>query len=171
MADIAQQMGAGLIQHLKAYIDGQFMTPVGDGSSSAPAAVVQASFFDPFNLNLSPLSLPLPMAFSRAVVLLVEAPGDDHVVVRVSSHSWEDFYRRLLSAAKRFPEFLDTAVNVQQRFGFASSPISDLPEISVIPAGTGYAALADWVGRYDQVYSAVLVMRFAAGTVPQEYRT
>ena len=127
-------------------------------------------YLDPFTVNLNPLSLPLPEAFARLTAVLATHATSEHVIIKVSSHSWDDFYRQLLTAAKQYPEFLDTAVNVQQRFGFASSPALTSPSIAVIRAGEGYAAIADWVGRYDQVYSAVLVMRFAAGQMPAEYQ-
>lgn len=173
MTDVSG-LGAGLMQHLKAYIDQRFGAVAPSTGSDGGNVVTQVfgveSFIDPFNVNLTPLSLPLPEAFSRVVAVLATHPFDDHVIVRVSSFSWEDFYRRLLTASRDFPDFLDTAVNVQQRFGFASSPSADLPEVSVIGAGAGYAPIGDWVGRYDQVFSAVLVLRFAAGTVPEEYR-
>ena len=172
MTDISV-LGAWFSQHIKAYIDeriGAVDTDTGGGGSVVTPVSGVESFLDPFNVNLIPLSLPLPEAFARVVAVLATHPDDDHVIVRVSSHSWEDFYRLLLTASRDFPEFLDTAVNVQQRFGFASSPAPALPEVSVIAAGSGYAALGDWVGRYDQVFSAVLVMRFAAGAVPEEFR-
>ena len=126
-------------------------------------------YLDPFTVNLNPLSLPLPEAFARLTAVLATHATSEHVIIKVSSHSWEDFYRCLLTAAKLYPEFLDTAQNVQQRFGFASSPALTSPNIAVIHAGEGYAALADWVGRYDQVYSAVLVIRYPAGQLPKEY--
>lgn len=170
MAALVELLGAELIQHIKAYIDERLgVDESGGGDSVAMQTYGVETYLDPFIINLSPLSLPLPEAFARIVAVLATHPADDHVIVRVSSHSWEDFYRRLLAAAKQFPDFLDTAVNLQQRFGFVSSPSAELPEISIIPAGAGYAPLGDWVGRYDQVYSAVLVMRYAAGTVPEEY--
>ncbi len=127
-------------------------------------------YLDPFNVNLNPLSLPLPEAFARLTAVLATHASNDHVIVKVSSQSWEDFYRQLLTAAKQYPAFLDTAVNVQQRFGFASSPTLTAPNVALIRAGGGYAAIADWVGRYDQVYSAVLVLRYAAGQLPAEYQ-
>lgn len=175
MAD-TYQLGAGLIQHLKAYIDdrldgiGSALPTTGaDGESVATQISGQEAFLDPFNVNLIPLSLPLPEAFSRVVAAMATHAADDHVIAWVASHSWEDFYRKLLAAAQTYPEFLDTAVNVQQRFGFTSSPSPDSPGVAVILAGDGYAPIGDWVGRYDQMYSAVLVMRFAAGSVPAEY--
>lgn len=141
-----------------------------DGGGTDSAGLFNSAFtiyFDPFNQNLNPLTLPLPVAYAR--VLSAVDPTADHVIVRVSDGGWEGFCRALLSAGATFPEFLDTAVNVQQRFGFASSPAPALAEVSVILAGESYAPIGDWVGRYDQVYTAVLVMRYAAGTVPTEF--
>lgn len=140
----------------------------GEGGGFVPQSAGIESYIDPFSANLIPLSLPLPEAFARATAILATHAGDDHVVVRVSSASWEDFYRRLLTAARQFPAFLDTAVNVQQRFGFTSIPSPDLPPVAVIRTGESRALIEDWVVRYDQVYSAVLVLRYAAGTVPEE---
>lgn len=147
-------------------------TPTGTDGNGSVTDVVSGTemFIDPFSVNLIPLSLPLPEAFARLTAVLATHANSDHVIAWVSSHSWEDFYRKLVAAAVRFPDFLHTAVNVQQRFGFASSPAPSPADIAVIPASAGYASIADWVGRYDQVYSAVLVMRFAAGTVPEEFR-
>lgn len=139
-----------------------------DDNTSTTKPSGMESYIDPFSENLVPLSLPLPEAYTRVMATTALYSLDDHVIVRVSSHSWEDFYKRLLKAALAHPEFLDTAVNVQQRFGFTSSPAPDLPEVAVIRAGESYAPIGDWMGRYDQVYTAVLVMRFAAGTVPEE---
>ena len=140
----------------------------GEVATSDPVSGTEL-YLDPFNVNLSPLSLPLPEAFARLTAVLATHSTSDHVMVWAASHSWEDFYRKLLTAARAYPDFLETATNVQQRFGFASTPSPDVPSVAVVLAGTGYAPLADWVGRYDQVYSAVLVMRFAAGTVPKEF--
>ena len=123
---------------------------------------------DMFTQNMTPLALPLPSAYALTVAVLDAAHDHDHVVISVSSHDWAVFYSELLTAGARFNEFFDTARNVQQRFGFASSPAHDLPEVSVIRAGESYAPIGDWVGRYDQVYTSVLVMRFAAGTVPED---
>lgn len=142
----------------------------GDTGTGADPVSGTELYLDPFNVNLIPLSLPLPEAFARLSAVLATHADADHVIAWVSSHSWEDFYRRLLSASRKYPEFLETATNVQQRFGFVSSPSVDLPWVVVVAAGAGYAAISDWVGRYDQVFSAVLVMRFSAGTVPEEYR-
>lgn len=147
--------------------------PDGGGDGDGGGLVTQSSgvesYIDPFSVNLIPLSLPLPEAFTRVTSVLATHAADDHVVVCVSSHSWEDFYRRLLTASRQFPDFLDTAVNVQQRFGFVSTPVAESAMVSVIRAGESYAQIGNWVGRYDQVYSAVLVMRYAAGTVPTEF--
>lgn len=140
------------------------------GDDSATRYGAAMSFYrDMFTENRQPLALPLPDAY--ALVSQMIDPDSDTVIVIVSSGDWLDFLRKLRTAAERFAEFSNTATNVEQRFGVVSFPAPDLPEVSVIRAGEGYAALADWVGRYDLVYTAVLVMRFAAGTVPTEFLT
>ena len=150
--------------------DGQIPGDVGGGDSAASAALGTASYYlDPFNFSTPTLSCPLPEAFLWAAELIGAVPDHDHVVVKVSSMGWDGFYAATQQAGQRFADFAATAVNIRQRFGFASFPGQPAPEISVIPAGAGYAQLADWVGRYDQVYSAVLVIRFTAGTVPKEF--
>lgn len=142
----------------------------GSGGNASSGTSSLSLYFDPFNTPITPLSLPLPEAYLRVAEAVAQHPTHDHVIVWVAATGWDNFYAECLTAGVRFPDFAVTAQNVQQRFGFASSPAPVLPEVSVIYAGSGYAALGDWVGRYDQVFSAVLVMRFAAGTVPEEFR-
>lgn len=168
MTDISI-LGAGLMQHLKAYIDEVLHQSSTGGHDGIPVLPVSGREFylDPFNAHLTPLSLPLPHAFAQVAAMLATHAEKDHVIVHVASHEWEDFYRKLLTAAREYPVFLDSAVNVQQRFGFASSPALELPSVAVILAGNGYAPINDWLGRYDQVYSAVLVSSYESGKVPQ----
>lgn len=141
----------------------------GGGGNATTGTGTLSLYFDPFNTPVIPLSLPLPEAYLRVSEAVAQYQTHDHVIVWVSATGWDQFYSSLLAAGARFPDFAVTAQNVQQRFGFVSSPAPDLPEVSVIRAGESYTALADWIGRYDQVFSAVLVMRFAAGAVPGEY--
>lgn len=143
----------------------------GDGSSGGTLEGYDdatSTFFDPFNQNLDPLSLPLPTAYT--LVAHTVMASSDAVVVAVHDQDWHGFYRKLLTAGKRFPVFFETATTVRQRFGFTDSPDLLLtPTAVVIRSGNGFDAMAGWLGRYDQVYSAVLVLQYAAGSVPEEF--
>lgn len=165
-----ESFGAELMLHIKRYLDQRLglIDQSGDNSSVGMQSTAIETFIDPFNVNNDPLSLSLPDAFARVVAVLASASSYDHVVIWVSSHSWEDFYRKLLAAAQQHPAFLDTAVSVQQRFGFNSLPLDIKQKHALIFAEQAYTGLATWLGRYDQVYSAVLIRRYPAGKIPRE---
>lgn len=123
------------------------------------------AYCDPFTAGQSPLALPLPDAlnwvFNQLNVL------NDFVIVRVSAATWTAFGNGLQTVSERFPVFKAAAQNVKSRFGVDSSA-PYIFEINHLRAGDR-AGLADWVGRYDQVYSAVLLLRFTSGQTPQEF--
>lgn len=173
MAEI-DQYGMMLMTHVKAYIDERLGVPDDSDDAGTDSSATQTtgfeSFFDPFSVNLSPLSLSLPEAFNRVVAVLSKQPDRDFVIVRVSDAGWEGFYRKLLQLSQDYPEFLATATNIQERFQFVSAPDNQYQaDISVIRAGDNYSVIGDWVGQYDQVYTAVLVMQFEAGQVPEVF--
>ena len=120
------------------------------------------TFFDPFNTPQPVLSLPLPIAFNHISAALSTHYLYDHLIILISDNSLEGFYKKALSASKDYPDFFNTAVNLQQRYGFASSPALSYKKI-IIRAGEGIGAIADWINSYDQVYSVVLLLRFESG--------
>lgn len=172
-------LGAGLIQHLKAYIDQEIdlklvpwntdTTTETDGSTSTIATHAGDVFFiDPFSVNNSPLSLSLPAAFQHISPTLAANADSDIVIVTVVARSWDVFYSRLLSAAIDHAEFLETATRVQERIGLSMPPEAGyLPETVVIPANSSSSALSHWLTQHDQVYSSVLVTSYPMGELPE----
>lgn len=162
------KLGADLIDHIKAYIDQRLGIGLGgDGGGVVNELESTLSiYYDPFNTSTYPIALPLPQAHLKVLGVITQKPDHDHVVIWVATSSWDDFYKKLLTASRSYADFLDTAVNVQERFGFTSMQSTDLPSKITILAGDNYQALSAWANQYDQIYSAVLIRRYVAGTIP-----
>lgn len=181
MSEINKEvLGAGLMQHIKAYIDdkiesrivdyGYTDTTETDSSTKDTTPIGQVFFVDPFEANKSPLSLSLPEAFQSISPTLAASADRDVVVMAVSASSWDVFYARLLTASMLRAEFLETATRVQERFAFNVPPDADYEiESVIIPAQSSSGGLSHWFSQHDQVYSSVLVLTYPTGKIPETF--
>jgi len=171
------EFGALFGTHIKAYIHTEIKKistidnllaindasiPVEDTALSSPLPSSRF-YFDPFYINNEPLSLSLPDLLTQLSALFERYPDSNIDILYVSASSWELFYRRLLKASTTVPEFLETSLNVQQRFAFNLDPDPSYQHQAFkMLAGTerDFAQLEQLATRYDQVYSAALILQY-----------
>lgn len=174
-SDAQYKIGSDLAQHIKQYVGTEissFLNPIIDDSNNSddevtPSYLAAERFYlDPLLVNNSPLSLPLPELWQRMIALKEQHEQSDFVIIVVSAASWEKLYARLLTASQTYPEFLETAVNVRERFHLIETPSKNYtPTITAIIDGDA-SGIVDWRNQHDQILSVALILQYDKGQVP-----
>lgn len=129
-----------------------------------PTLSHSASYYmDPYLANQQPLALPLPQAFVWAHQILLQHADKDHLIVAVSAPDLSTFYARTLGVAQDYPDFLHTAVNLQEQLQMTAQPVTAAHELIPIAAPANTAPLQHWLNQYQMVFSAVLIQQYPAG--------
>lgn len=169
---LAQEVGKAFAQQIRAYIDAEIDRRLANiqQPSAALADTGAASerssrtlLIDPWTANIEPMSLPLPQAYKHVTAALQGTAGSEVQIVCVSANSWGPFLRRLLAAAFKQPEFLETAGKVQSRFSLNTTPAEAYQaEVIDLPAGSDWEPLQHWLRQPTQVHSAVVAVIYDA---------
>lgn len=124
-------------------------------------------YFDIYSTNLQPPALSLANAYAKVLGILLAEPAD-YVVIWCADASLVEFYNKVGAAGADYPPFLNTAKQLSVSFGEPQT--TETPTQLIIKSADRMNALSEWADRHDLVYSAVLVLRYPVGQIPEKYQ-
>lgn len=141
------------------------------GTDTSPSTILETAafsfYFDIYSTNLLPPSLSLANAYLLVLSTLLSTPAD-YVVVWCADTSLTGFYNKVCAAGADYPLFLNTANQLATALGEPQA--AEKPSPVIIKSADRLNALAEWADRHDLVYSAVLVLRYPEGQLPEKYQ-